>query len=156
MGELVTALRHYIARDLVFLVSGGSVVATFLYVFSPVPILSGWPTISYVLAAGIAYVVGYAVQDICSLAGFVTTAPVQKPWSRNTVRVPPVHADALVESRSEYVVPLQTTRQVGPRWRRGQSPHLRTHHHAYADRHVGRTLRFDLRRLPILRCLPIR
>lgn len=79
MDELVKALRYYVARDLVFLVSGGSVVVTFLYVFLPTAHHDKWPTISYALAAGIAYVVGYAVQDICSVIRIVTTAPVREP-----------------------------------------------------------------------------
>lgn len=76
MDELVKALRYYVSRDLVFLVSGGAVVATFLYVFAPTSIgFDKWPTLGYALAAGIAYVIGYAIQDVFSVVRLVTTAP---------------------------------------------------------------------------------
>ena len=79
MDELVKSLRYYISRDLVFLVSGGSVVATFLYVSTDSPWIDAghWPGV--VLAAGIGYVIGYAAQDLASIFGLVTTAPVREP-----------------------------------------------------------------------------
>lgn len=79
MDELVKALRHYIARDLVYLVAGGTVIATFLYGFPPTLDPKRWPTVLYLLTGGIAYVVGYVVQDICSVLRLVTTAPVPDP-----------------------------------------------------------------------------
>ncbi|SRR6266851_7063836 len=80
MDELAKTLRYYVARDLVFLVSGGSVVVTFLYVFPFAGNPGNWPTISYALAAGIAYVLGYALQDFFSMLRIVTTAPLRQPW----------------------------------------------------------------------------
>jgi len=78
MDELVRTLRYYISRDLVFLVSGSSVVATFFYVSTDSPWIEigHWPGV--VLAAGIGYVIGYTLQEIASIAGLVTTAPIRE------------------------------------------------------------------------------
>src|SRR5262249_5341654 len=59
-----------------------SVVATFLYMFrGSVEIHPDtWRTPTYLLAAGIAYIVGYVAQDVASISRVVTTAPVQQPW----------------------------------------------------------------------------
>ena len=75
MDELVRALRHFITRDLIFLVGGGSVVASFVYTFGQPPTPRD-PVVLYLLAAGISYVVGYALQDASGLLPVLpTTAP---------------------------------------------------------------------------------
>jgi len=75
MDEFFKALRHFITRDLVYLVGGGSVVASFLYTFDRLPTPNDHVVV-YLLIAGISYVVGYALQDGFSfLPGFTTTTP---------------------------------------------------------------------------------
>ncbi|MDA2911661.1 hypothetical protein MYX04_12130 [Nitrospiraceae bacterium AH_259_D15_M11_P09] len=75
MDELFKALRRFITRDLIYLVGGGSVVASFLYVFDRVPHPNDH-VILYLLMAGISYVVGYTLQDVFGLLpAFPTAAP---------------------------------------------------------------------------------
>ena len=61
MNELAKALKHFITRDILYLIGGGSVVCAFLYLFDRLT-LSPMPTAFYYLAAGIGYAVGYASQ----------------------------------------------------------------------------------------------
>lgn len=77
-SELFKALRYFITRDVMYLVGGGSVCVTLLYV-SGQPLTKEYPTGIWLLAAGVAYGVGYAVQEILSLFPCLTTAPVLKP-----------------------------------------------------------------------------
>lgn len=75
MDELFKALRRFITRDLIYLIGGGSVVASFLYMFDRVPSPHDHP-ILYLLIAGISYVVDYVMQDaFCLLPALPTTAP---------------------------------------------------------------------------------
>jgi hypothetical protein len=78
MNELLTAFRRFIGRDLVLLVSGGAVVATFLYVTGRVPSAAD-SSVVFVLLAGIGYFVAYAIQDGFSLTGISTTASEPTP-----------------------------------------------------------------------------
>ena len=78
MDELVKALRHFITRDLVFVVSGSAVIGALLYRFERLPRLEdSW--LIFGLLAGVGYFVGYALQDGLSLTPLVTTAYVQRP-----------------------------------------------------------------------------
>jgi hypothetical protein len=75
MGDLIQVLRRFVARDLVYLTGGGCVVASFLYALGRLPSGSEH-TVFYILLAGIAYVMGHALQDGFSLLpGFTTTIP---------------------------------------------------------------------------------
>lgn len=78
MIEFPKDVREFIARDLVFLVGGSCVVGSFLYRFYKPPD-QDTPIIYYLLAAGVAYVIGYALQDGFSVLRIVTTATVKKP-----------------------------------------------------------------------------
>lgn len=78
MGELVKALKHFVTRDLVYLVGGGAVLSSFLYLFDRLP-LGAISTPLALLGAGISYVVGYAIQDGFSLTPLVTTQFLPKP-----------------------------------------------------------------------------
>jgi hypothetical protein len=62
MDEFFKILRHFLTRDLVFLIGGGAVVAAFLYRFNRLPQPRDHLA-AYLLLAGISYVVGYALQD---------------------------------------------------------------------------------------------
>jgi hypothetical protein len=71
------ALSRFITRDLIYVVGGGSVVASFLYRFDLLAV-NGAPLANYLLAGGIGYVVGYALQDGASVLNIVTTAALRK------------------------------------------------------------------------------
>ena len=78
MVELPKGLQHFIARDLNYLIGGGCVVTSYVHLFG----LLGneeLPVVLYLLAAGIAYMVGYALQDLFSIFHFVTTSRVYNP-----------------------------------------------------------------------------
>jgi hypothetical protein len=80
MDELAKAFQRFIARDLIFIVAGGTVITAFLYNFGAGRIPSSNDHIAlYLLLAGVAYVVGYAIQDGLSLTALLTTASVQTP-----------------------------------------------------------------------------
>lgn len=78
MDELVKALKDFITRDLLYVVGGGTVGLSFCYLFQvqvpPTP-----STAMALLAAGIAYGIGYAIQDGLSLTPIISTAPVVSP-----------------------------------------------------------------------------
>lgn len=75
MDELVKALRHFITRDLVFLVGGGIVVGSFVCAVNNFGLIStDHPTV-FLLLAGISYAIGYAIQDGSGLIGLVRIPP---------------------------------------------------------------------------------
>lgn len=75
MDELFKALRRFITRELIYIIGGGSVVASFLYAFDRVPSPHDH-VVLYLLIAGISYVVGYVLQDaFCLLPVLPTAAP---------------------------------------------------------------------------------
>ena len=78
MNELVKALRVFISRDLLYVIGGSSVLASFLYLFDRLP-SSDQPLPVYLFLGGLGYVTGYAAQDGLGLTGFVTTRNVSKP-----------------------------------------------------------------------------
>lgn len=78
MDELVKALRYFIARDVLYIVGGGSVCAAVLYTLGRLP-HGDVATWLLVLGAGIAYGAGYAIQEMLSLTPLLTTAPVLTP-----------------------------------------------------------------------------
>jgi len=78
MNELLKGFRHFIARDLVFVISGSAVVGTFLYRFNRLPSPEGsW--VVFALLGGLGYFVAYALQDGLSLTRLVTTADLTSP-----------------------------------------------------------------------------
>lgn len=78
MESLVRSLRRFIARDFVLIVAGSAAILTFCYAFDRLWILE-MPNALYLVAAGFAYVVGYAVQELAGLLGIVPTATLFKP-----------------------------------------------------------------------------
>jgi len=80
MDMLLNAFRRFIARDLVFIISGGAVVGTFLYLFDRLPTSSdSW--VIYALLAGVGYFTAYATQEVFCVFHLITTTPVAKPSS---------------------------------------------------------------------------
>lgn len=78
MDELVKTLRDFITRDLLYVVGGGVVGLSYCCLFQ-VAVPPSPSTEMALLAIGIAYGVGYAIQDGLSLTAIVTTAPVVNP-----------------------------------------------------------------------------
>jgi len=78
LEKVVKAFREFIARDLVFIVSGGAVVGTFLYVFNRVP-NSDDSWILFALLGGIGYFVAYAIQDVLCIFHVLPSTPVSSP-----------------------------------------------------------------------------
>ena len=78
MPEVPESLKQFIARDLIYVIGGGSVLTTVLYRFDRFP-AGEVPVGVQGLTVGIAYVLGYLLQDSFSLIGLVTTARVPKP-----------------------------------------------------------------------------
>jgi hypothetical protein len=79
VSELIAALRHFITRDLLYVVGGGAVILSFLHLFDRIPDTSTIPTAIYLLTAGFSYGIGYAIQDGLSLTGLITTSSVTEP-----------------------------------------------------------------------------
>jgi len=81
MNELVKALKNFIVRDIIYIIGGASVILSFLYLFNKLDIIGKEiPTAVYLFLAGIAYVIGYCIQELFSLAHIVTTASYFEPW----------------------------------------------------------------------------
>lgn len=78
MDELAKTLKDFITRDLLYIVGGGTAGLSFCYLFE-VAVPPSPSTALALLGAGIAYGVGYAIQDGLSLTPIVTTAPVVNP-----------------------------------------------------------------------------
>ncbi|MHC4169625.1 MAG: RING finger protein [Planctomycetota bacterium] len=78
MFELPRNVREFVVRDIIYIIGGGSVIVSFLYCFDRLP-NEGTPVAFYFLGAGIAYVVGCAIQDLFSIIRLVTTGPVERP-----------------------------------------------------------------------------
>lgn len=73
MDELAKAFKDFIARDLIFIIGGSSVVLAFLYLFDCFHPYDRFPVPYYLIAAGIAYTIGYALQDFFCLTPLVKT-----------------------------------------------------------------------------------
>jgi len=72
MEEFFKALRHFLTRDIVFMIGGGSVVGIFLRHFHQVPSADSH-IVLFLLLGGISYAVGYALQDGFSITHLTTT-----------------------------------------------------------------------------------
>lgn len=72
MGELVKALQKFLMRDLTFIIGGSVVLLSFLGAFNRLP-KETTPTTWYLFGAGLAYAVGYAVQESFVLLHVVRT-----------------------------------------------------------------------------------
>ena len=78
MVELIKALGRFVARDLVFIVGGSTVILSTAYAFDrryPVDL----PATYYLLGAAFAYVLGYAIQDLFGLTPILTMADYFQP-----------------------------------------------------------------------------
>jgi hypothetical protein len=79
MEELIKIVKHFFYRDFAYILSGGIAIWSFLYLFNRSD-LNGLATPYWLFLAGLAYVLGYALQDgFSAFTPFTTTAFVSKP-----------------------------------------------------------------------------
>lgn len=78
MDEIVKATRHFIMRDMIFILSGGAAVVSACHLFDKLPSPNdSW--LLYGLLAGVGYFIAYAIQDILCLTHLITTTHITKP-----------------------------------------------------------------------------
>lgn len=78
MEELLKSFKDFIGRDLIFIITGGQVVGSFLYCFASIPAASdSW--VLFVLLGGAGYFVAYAIQELFCLLQVVPTVPIHNP-----------------------------------------------------------------------------
>jgi hypothetical protein len=77
MDKLIGAFQRFIYRDLAFVLGGASVVVSFLYSFGKLPLAPDGLTIA--LGLGVAYVLGYVIQDLATLCHLVRTKVAVPP-----------------------------------------------------------------------------
>ena len=76
--EVITVLGRFFYRDYMYLVGGGSILVTLSFVFN-LPIPSEISSAIWILVVGVAYGIGFVVQETLSLTPLITTAPVVRP-----------------------------------------------------------------------------
>ena len=127
MDEILKGLRHFIARDLIYVIGGGAVVSAFLYLFNRLPASSdSW--VLFGLLAGLGYFVAYALQDSLSLTPLITTTYVKNPnrfvrwlyerfthetWSTITVELDEARERIADEGQLARLERIVTLKQVG-------------------------------------------
>jgi len=81
MNELVKTLKNFIVRDIIYIIGGSSVIVSFLYLFNKTDAFGKEiHTAIYLLVAGLAYMIGYCIQETASWIRIVTTASFFEPW----------------------------------------------------------------------------
>lgn len=82
MDELVKVVKDFIYRDVLYIISGYSVVVSFTYLFFNINILlKSTSTLTQLIFAGFCYIIGYCIQDGLSLTPLVKTSPITDPSS---------------------------------------------------------------------------
>ena len=76
--KVAESLSYFVTRDVLYVVGGSSVILSFAYLLDRLP-TSDLFAVWYLLGAGIAYVVGYAIQDGLSFTPIITIRPVIHP-----------------------------------------------------------------------------
>lgn len=80
MNELVTALRQFIARDVMYILGGSCALSSLILLLGENnPLLEELPTAGALLWAGVAYITGFAIQETLSLTPLVTTQVISRP-----------------------------------------------------------------------------
>ncbi len=74
MSELIRALRHFIGRDMIYIIGGSWIIASFSYAFgcTTLPDMD-YAIAVYLLLLGTAYLVGHATQELFHLLHLVST-----------------------------------------------------------------------------------
>jgi hypothetical protein len=88
MNDLITLLKHFLYRDVAYLVGGSIVMISFLYLFDRFDIVE-LPVAYYLLFAGLAYFVGYAVKDGFSLTPLVSNRVLNRRAEKRKADLPP-------------------------------------------------------------------
>lgn len=78
MNELVKSLRHFVVRDIVFMIGGGIVISSFFYVFPELRPKHDDHVVVFLFIAGLSYVIGYGIQDGANWLGLTKVAPAHK------------------------------------------------------------------------------
>ena len=77
---VIKAFTKFLYRDVVFALGGSVIIVTLLYAFEKIPAPKcPIAAYKYVVAAGVSYAIGYAVQDFFSLLGLVRTGAAVPP-----------------------------------------------------------------------------
>lgn len=78
MNELVKILRHFITRDMIYIIGGTSIVLSFLHMWDALSILTP-TTLIHWIGIGFVWLIGYLIQEFFSLLHIVTTKPPRNP-----------------------------------------------------------------------------
>jgi hypothetical protein len=78
MDELAKIIKHFVYRDSAYIIGGSCVIVVFFRLFNR-PDLFYLSTAGIFLFAGVAYAVGYALQDGLSITRLLTTSIVEQP-----------------------------------------------------------------------------
>jgi hypothetical protein len=78
MNELIKVLRHFITRDMIYIIGGTSIVLSFLHIWDALSILTP-VTLIHWIGLGFAWVIGYLIQEFFSPLQVVTTKPRSDP-----------------------------------------------------------------------------
>jgi len=100
MNEFIKAVSKFISRDVSFVIGGGSIIGSFIFLFDPKLLkdLQPLPIWFLLFLAAVAYVVGFVTQEGFSLMSIVTTAAISpgknylkhlfEVWDRSKWEVP--------------------------------------------------------------------
>ncbi len=90
MSKLVKSIRNFIIRDMIYIIGGASVILSFLYVWGKIDISKKSIKINivpesaniifFIIGIGLAYAVGYCLQEVFSLLHIVKTSDYFRPW----------------------------------------------------------------------------
>jgi hypothetical protein len=90
MSKMAKSIRNFIVRDITYIIGGISVILSFLYVWGKIDVSKKSINITiipesaniifYIIGIGLAYAVGYCLQEIFSLLHIVKTADYFRPW----------------------------------------------------------------------------
>ncbi|MFZ0034999.1 MAG: hypothetical protein WAK60_08450 [Sedimentisphaerales bacterium] len=90
MSKMAKSVRNFIVRDIAYIIGGISVILSFLYVWGKIDVSKKAINITiipesaniifYIIGIGLAYAVGYCLQEIFSLLHIVKTADYFRPW----------------------------------------------------------------------------
>lgn len=73
MDSFVKAVEKFLTRDLLYILGGGSLIFSILYYFN-IALPEKLESYQIIFGAGIAYVLGYIIQEIISLTPILTTS----------------------------------------------------------------------------------
>ena len=89
MSKMAKSIRNFIVRDMTYIIGGISVILGFLYVWGKIDVSKKSINITivpesaniifYIIGIGLAYAVGYCLQEIFSLLHIVKTADYFRP-----------------------------------------------------------------------------